>query len=364
MSRTRRPLAALAMVALISATGCSNAPAATGTGTQQRQHATQSTSTGSSGGSSTATNREQAVKFAECMRDNGVSEFPDPDASGDLTIDRDSERLVAGHEQRGVQAGHQRVQGPGATGVHGRQEEPRAAGGGPQVRPVHPRQRREGLPGPRPRCAPRRHESNPIRRKERWYEHSQRRDAEVPRSRRGGRRHGGPVMRKTLGAGRSGRPGCRNRHRRRGRHVQCEARDPGRTGAAGEHREGGKGDALGHGLPGWDPDLSGAIGRLAVRRDQPGPRDVHLAARSRRQGRAAATCSTGWTTTRCCCCAARRPAYRTVSAGRRGRRRRRAERQPACASGTRQRRSYRPVRDTFTAATAHRAQEAPGDTGR
>jgi hypothetical protein len=28
-----------------------------------------------------------ALRFAECMRDNGVSEFPDPDASGELTID-------------------------------------------------------------------------------------------------------------------------------------------------------------------------------------------------------------------------------------------------------------------------------------
>jgi hypothetical protein len=27
------------------------------------------------------------VKFAECMRNNGVSKFPDPSASGDLTID-------------------------------------------------------------------------------------------------------------------------------------------------------------------------------------------------------------------------------------------------------------------------------------
>ena len=27
------------------------------------------------------------MKFAQCMRDNGVSEFPDPDASGALTID-------------------------------------------------------------------------------------------------------------------------------------------------------------------------------------------------------------------------------------------------------------------------------------
>jgi hypothetical protein len=58
MSRTLRPLAALAMLALISA-GCSNAPAGTG-----------------SSGNNTAAGHEKAVKFAECMRDNGVSEFP------------------------------------------------------------------------------------------------------------------------------------------------------------------------------------------------------------------------------------------------------------------------------------------------
>src|SRR5436309_14484895 len=67
-SRTRRPLAALALVALIAA-GCSKAPAAT------------------AGGNKSATAREKAVKFAECMRQNGVREFPDPDASGELTID-------------------------------------------------------------------------------------------------------------------------------------------------------------------------------------------------------------------------------------------------------------------------------------
>ena len=72
MRRTLRPLAALAMVALLSA-GCSNALAGTGTG--------------SSGGNNT-TNRNQAVKFAVCMRANGVREFPDPNASGDLTIDQ------------------------------------------------------------------------------------------------------------------------------------------------------------------------------------------------------------------------------------------------------------------------------------
>ena len=72
MSRNVRPLAALAMVALIGA-GCSNAPAETGTG--------------SSGGNNAAATHEKAVKFAECMRDNSVRAFPDPDASGELTID-------------------------------------------------------------------------------------------------------------------------------------------------------------------------------------------------------------------------------------------------------------------------------------
>jgi hypothetical protein len=61
-----RPLAALAMVALIGASCSGN---------------------GSSGGSKNATNRDKATKFAGCMRENGVSAFPDPNASGELTID-------------------------------------------------------------------------------------------------------------------------------------------------------------------------------------------------------------------------------------------------------------------------------------
>jgi hypothetical protein len=68
MTRKLRPLAALAMVALIGA-GCSNDSDGTGTGNDA------------------AANQTQAVKFAECMRDNGVSEFPDPNASEGLTID-------------------------------------------------------------------------------------------------------------------------------------------------------------------------------------------------------------------------------------------------------------------------------------
>jgi hypothetical protein len=76
MRRRLRPLAALALVALIGA-GCGSAEnGSTGTAS--------STGTGSS---TTATTRGKAMKFAECMRDNGVREFPDPSASGELTID-------------------------------------------------------------------------------------------------------------------------------------------------------------------------------------------------------------------------------------------------------------------------------------
>jgi hypothetical protein len=68
MSRRLRPLAALATVALIGA-GCSNGAAENG-----------DSGTGSSGVTKTATARDKAVKFAECIRAHGVSDFPDPDA--------------------------------------------------------------------------------------------------------------------------------------------------------------------------------------------------------------------------------------------------------------------------------------------
>ncbi|MGO9899801.1 MAG: hypothetical protein ACLP0J_08930 [Solirubrobacteraceae bacterium] len=74
MNRRRRPLAALALIAMVTLIGgCgSSAPAETGTG---------------SGGNNTAADTQEAVKFAECMRSNGVSNFPDPGGPGKLTID-------------------------------------------------------------------------------------------------------------------------------------------------------------------------------------------------------------------------------------------------------------------------------------
>jgi hypothetical protein len=63
-------IALIAVAVLLSACG-SSAPSGTGSG---------------SGGDDTA-NTQKAVKFAECMRSNGVSNFPDPPASGQFTID-------------------------------------------------------------------------------------------------------------------------------------------------------------------------------------------------------------------------------------------------------------------------------------
>jgi hypothetical protein len=76
--RNLRLLAILAVVALIGA-GCgSSAPSETGT----------AGSGGSSGSGGTTTSaRAKGLKFSQCMRDHGVSAFPDPGASGELTID-------------------------------------------------------------------------------------------------------------------------------------------------------------------------------------------------------------------------------------------------------------------------------------
>jgi hypothetical protein len=74
MTTTLRPLATLSLIAMLALiSGCgSSAPAETGI---------------RSGAGTTTSNHAKAVKFAECMRNNGVGAFPDPTASGELTID-------------------------------------------------------------------------------------------------------------------------------------------------------------------------------------------------------------------------------------------------------------------------------------
>lgn len=75
MIRKRSPLAALALIAMTTLIGACGSSAPAGPGT------------GSDSANSTAANAQKAVKFAECMRSNGVSEFPDPGPSGSFTID-------------------------------------------------------------------------------------------------------------------------------------------------------------------------------------------------------------------------------------------------------------------------------------
>jgi hypothetical protein len=80
MIRERRLLAALVLVSAIAVIGAgcgSNTPTGTANGGSAAGTA--------NSGDTQATKRE--VKFAECMRSNGISKFPDPNASGKLTID-------------------------------------------------------------------------------------------------------------------------------------------------------------------------------------------------------------------------------------------------------------------------------------
>jgi hypothetical protein len=74
MSRTRRPLAALGLIAMVTLISACGSSGQTGTGT-------------GGGGNNTAGNAQKALKFAKCMRSKGVTQFPDPGASGKLTID-------------------------------------------------------------------------------------------------------------------------------------------------------------------------------------------------------------------------------------------------------------------------------------
>lgn len=64
-----RCLLAVAALVVVTGAGCSNSSA------------------GTTSGGAAATTRAEALQFADCMRTNGVREFPDPDASGTYTID-------------------------------------------------------------------------------------------------------------------------------------------------------------------------------------------------------------------------------------------------------------------------------------
>ena len=116
MTRTLRPLAVLAVLAMIGV-GCGNGSAGA------------DNSAVTSGGNGAASTHGRAVKFAECMRANGVSGFPDPDASGAFTVDEVVNGSGIDPESAAWQqaiGACQDLQPPGFTG-HGRSPEQQEA---------------------------------------------------------------------------------------------------------------------------------------------------------------------------------------------------------------------------------------------
>jgi hypothetical protein len=77
VARSPRLLAA-ALVALIC-TGCSNAPADTGSGGDENAAGDQSAAAEADPGPEP---KEKRFELARCMRENGVEDFPDPDDDG------------------------------------------------------------------------------------------------------------------------------------------------------------------------------------------------------------------------------------------------------------------------------------------
>ena len=110
MTRRLRPLVALGLAGLVGVIGAgcgSNAPSDSGpapgngtatstssTGTSSTGTATTNTGTSAGGAGTKLSARDKAVKFAECMRANGVPHFPDPDSKGALNFGVDVSKEV------------------------------------------------------------------------------------------------------------------------------------------------------------------------------------------------------------------------------------------------------------------------------
>ncbi len=77
MRRTLRPLVALALAGLIGlvSAGCGS-----------NESSKSGAASGADTASSTVSGATKAVKFAECMRANGVPNFPDPDPKGEFNF--------------------------------------------------------------------------------------------------------------------------------------------------------------------------------------------------------------------------------------------------------------------------------------
>jgi hypothetical protein len=87
LTRTLWPSAAVGMAVIVAviAAGCGGTPRSSGTSTTAAHTGSNTTTTvrtSTANHTGTLTAREKAVKFSECLRANGVSDFPDPNAAG------------------------------------------------------------------------------------------------------------------------------------------------------------------------------------------------------------------------------------------------------------------------------------------
>jgi hypothetical protein len=76
------PLAALVVVVAAAGAGCGGTQSSSEASTSAAAADNGTTTTTTTTAARTLTPRQKAVKFTECVRANGVGDFPDPDASG------------------------------------------------------------------------------------------------------------------------------------------------------------------------------------------------------------------------------------------------------------------------------------------
>ena len=104
------------------------------------------------------------MKFAECMRTNGVSEFPDPNASGKLTIDAIANGSSLDPSSPAFTQAISACKGLEPAGFTGSKRSSQQQSAALKFAQCIRANGVPDFPDPVPMAAPRRHESNPIRR--------------------------------------------------------------------------------------------------------------------------------------------------------------------------------------------------------
>jgi hypothetical protein len=87
-ARWRTAAFGMAIIVAVVAAGCGGTPSSSGTSAATTadtgSNTTTTAHTSTTKDTSSLTAREKAVKFSECLRANGVGDFPDPNASGEF----------------------------------------------------------------------------------------------------------------------------------------------------------------------------------------------------------------------------------------------------------------------------------------